>query len=712
MPHNDEPRPEEDGLRSDEPIETKDGDLLDRDTLVAAIASQISATKGSESITIGLNAPWGAGKSSFLNLLEKELAPESGQIIVRFNPWLYGNIDQLVLMFFHAIADGVGADSEAKRALRTLLITFASHVANATVQHFAPNVFGFLPSSEPKLSTGVKTLERTKDKVNDALQVWQDKTQGRIVVFIDDIDRLERDVTRLLFRMVRLNGNLKYMTYVLAFDRSVVEKHLTHDTDTPGGEYLDKIIQVSYDIPLPNLQKVGWILKDELANIRRSFAANSDRNPLPLDERRYSQLFREGFVAHFTTLRIVNRYVNALRLRLGPVVSDVSLVDFYIIELLRLLYPDVYERIYRTKALLAIEPRSSEAPRDTKTRLALDKERVKWIRELFSDSSVEDRLQNAVLKLLVSLFPNLIAASSVDSATPEEDWDSAIRNAWERVSWEDAERSRWARERRACSALAFDNYFLLSEPGDQLTDRDAMALGAAIGNVSALGVAIGRARRLGKISDLLKQLEGLARNLRGDQAIALARDICGFDRRDDLLLDDTHREYRKLSRVVQACMVWCDSADERRAVLRETVENGDCVFTVANVFEDVFTREFRESVGPAGTQALQAAMRQRILEALERESTFWRGTRWYYLLYLLSKVGGKEVVLEKIGEQGDNRLVWLADTFRDAAVDEEKRGRKRVNDNDRPTEIGSWLTTDARKRLEELGRTQLGWKDV
>ncbi|MCK5805802.1 MAG: hypothetical protein KAI66_23425 [Lentisphaeria bacterium] len=103
-------------LRSDEPIRSLEDDRLARGRLVEVIAGHILATDAPESVVIAFNAPWGAGKSSFLNLLEGRLAFDGDgdeqaseqPIIIRFNPWHYGSVEQLVRMFFAELARGIG----------------------------------------------------------------------------------------------------------------------------------------------------------------------------------------------------------------------------------------------------------------------------------------------------------------------------------------------------------------------------------------------------------------------------------------------------------------------------------------------------------------------------------------------------------------------------------------------------------------------------
>lgn len=69
----------------------------------------------------------------------------------------------------------------------------------------------------------------------------------RIIVLIDDIDRLRREEVRELVKLVRLTGDFPNIVYVLAFDRKRVELALGDDDET-GRAYLEKIVQVGFDV--------------------------------------------------------------------------------------------------------------------------------------------------------------------------------------------------------------------------------------------------------------------------------------------------------------------------------------------------------------------------------------------------------------------------------------------------------------------------------
>jgi predicted KAP-like P-loop ATPase len=243
-------------LRSDDPIRSGDDDLLARGRLVEVIAGHILATNAPESVVIALNAPWGAGKSSFLNLLEERLNPDNDDekkkgdepIIIRFNPWHYGSIEQLVRMFFAELARGIGTAGRQELAKKIGKLLDAAGSLTAVFSSGA----GSLLKDAGKALKKNKSLPELKEQLDKLLP----ELNQRVVVFIDDIDRLERDVLRLLFRMVRLNADFSNVTYVLAFDRLVVEKYLDEENGIRGRDYLEKIIQVSFDIPEPEPETI------------------------------------------------------------------------------------------------------------------------------------------------------------------------------------------------------------------------------------------------------------------------------------------------------------------------------------------------------------------------------------------------------------------------------------------------------------------------
>ncbi len=336
-------KPASASLRSDAPIGSPEQDKLARGHLVEVIGKHILEADAPESVVVALNAPWGAGKSSFLNLLEQRLVPplpaevplkgvdDTRPIVVRFNPWHYTNVDQLVRMFFGDLARGIGTASrrDIGKKIGELL-----RAAGSLAAVFSSGAGGLLKDVGGTLKEE-KSLPELKRELDNLLP----ELAQRVVIFVDDIDRLERDALRLLFRMIRLNADFSNVTYVLAFDRLVVERNLDEDTGIRGRDYLEKIIQVSFDIPEPEPSTRYRILFSELDAVLETLKTK------PLDQHRWGNMFQSGFKEHFRTIRHIKRYANGLRLTLAPVAQEVDLVDFLAIELLRVLAASVREDV-------------------------------------------------------------------------------------------------------------------------------------------------------------------------------------------------------------------------------------------------------------------------------------------------------------------------------------------------------------------------------
>ena len=104
---------------------------------------------------------------------------------------------------------------------------------------------------------------------------------------IDDVDRLDQESMRYMFRLIRLNADFDSVTYVLAFDRDVVESVLTMEQGVSGHEYLEKIVQVGFDIPPAEPSKLKQIFLQRTKSLGL-FTPSNEEDAIPLDRTRSS----------------------------------------------------------------------------------------------------------------------------------------------------------------------------------------------------------------------------------------------------------------------------------------------------------------------------------------------------------------------------------------------------------------------------------------
>ena len=708
-PHYDTPG----SLRADEPIRSSKRDLLDRETLVDTIARQIAAIDHREPITIALTAPWGAGKTSFLNLLRKRLStvaaedgratpgdedatdegtdaaadghgPADAPIIVNFNPWLYGNVQDLVQEFFTEIGKELNCNDDD--SVRKLAAVFLEGVG-PIVKTLAPWVPSATYDWAVQELLKEDTIREKKETINNQLV----RLSKRIVVFIDDIDRLEPDVTKLLFRMVRLIANFKNTTYVLAFDRAVVERHLSHGKYESGREYLEKIIQVNYRIPEPESDVIRHILRHELDDVRvsveqRFLKQETDRAGRPgqtnrhlrRDSDRYERVVTRHFAVHFATVRSIKRYVNALRLALPPAAGTVDLVDFYVIELIRLFYPELYRKIALASDALVVSAQNDDNTADR--RKELDRQLSTWIPQ-YNDEASLSPTSKSLLSLLYELFPDL-----------------------REIEYRPAVRARWTKNARVCSDASFDRYFLLAAPTNDLPEAIEDRLEEALGGddltmEEGIRECIRSARKRGRIPNLLEEMAARTGALNPDDLERLATVVCSFDVRDDFQLSDRHADHRPLSDLVRMCIVkQLNNAMED--VMTRVINQGKALFTVANVFEDIIgpglaIQDERQAIG-----RLRLAVRDKIATAARGEA-FWDGERWRYLLRLAS-TNGDETITDTMTRctESDRSLLAFCESFAESLEAEEQGSENTVSNRD----ILEWVDSAGRVRLTQVGQ--------
>lgn len=436
-------------LFSDEPIRLPREDSLNRSGLAETLAEQLISFPHSECLVVGVHGPWGSGKTSFLNLLAHEIRRQSkgkglSVALVQFNPWNFSSIDQLIMMFFSQLSAAVrqGDRSETAKVISRALLALGFLLAPGAlvpgpIGMFAGLAFKGLRGISKEIRDLVqKDTYGLKDRLNKQLR----ECGKTLVVLIDDIDRLDKDSMSLLFRMVRLNADFSNVRYILAFDRLVAERVLQFEQGVPGREYLEKIVQVPFDLPMPEF---AVLEKDLIEGLSQIFAGYSVDG---FDKRRFSKLYHSGFKHFFKTLRDVKRYLSALSITFPAVYFEVNPIDFVIMENIRVFCPDVYAHLPELKPLLVEVGHPNPSIDGDAT-----KSHKEQLREVFALAG-EQNCQ-AVEAMCRGLFPQL-------------------EGIYGNISYGANIMRGWRKERRVCSADMFDKYFLLGVPQGQISEAE------------------------------------------------------------------------------------------------------------------------------------------------------------------------------------------------------------------------------------------------
>jgi predicted KAP-like P-loop ATPase len=98
-------------LTNDTPITTPDDDHFGIDPFAQALAKAISAMQAPQGVVIGINGPWGSGKTSALNLILfhlESLIQEQKIKVVRFSPWWLSNTEAITAAFLSDLEAAIG----------------------------------------------------------------------------------------------------------------------------------------------------------------------------------------------------------------------------------------------------------------------------------------------------------------------------------------------------------------------------------------------------------------------------------------------------------------------------------------------------------------------------------------------------------------------------------------------------------------------------
>lgn len=333
----------------DSPIKSSSEDSLARSPIAHRFANSIRDLDPREGIVVGVLGPWGHGKSSFINLMREEFAADPALTVVDFNPWLFSGSDQLVNFFFAEIAAELRVRSKSRFGQAADWLTEYAG-ALKPIASFIP-VPGAGQAAELLISAiqgAAKTTdaERSIKKLRDDLWHELGKLEQPIVVVIDDIDRLTTSEIREMFKLVRLTGNFPNIIYVLAFDRARIEKALEED-GVPGRAYLEKIVQLSFDVPQVPTKLLRSQIFGELQKVLDPFVRDAE-----LDQARWTDAYFEILDPQFTNMRDVVRYAVSIRANVASLGQEIDLVDLLSLEAVRVFRPELSLRLSRLRSEL------------------------------------------------------------------------------------------------------------------------------------------------------------------------------------------------------------------------------------------------------------------------------------------------------------------------------------------------------------------------
>ncbi len=309
---------------------SEDEDLLGRCEEAQALAEKIfQANTSRGAFTLGLTAPWGAGKTSFMLVMKEYLERhhEEKIFVIEFNPWMYRKAPNLTQVFFDELSRVLAPYNSA---LSTGFVRYVDLLLAKDSNPWLQLASRFLPHESNAKSTGEQY---------DFLKREISKLGRKIFIFIDDVDRLEREELVELFALVRNSSSFPYMSYILAYDKEYVASQLKGCFDQDAYRYMEKIVQEEYLLAQITPEQLAYALK------------------LELERMGYWDLWvalvesRIQISHHLPTIRVVKRICNTLSSSRRVLDGNILPFDWFIVELIRIQYPRLFDFLRENYAL-------------------------------------------------------------------------------------------------------------------------------------------------------------------------------------------------------------------------------------------------------------------------------------------------------------------------------------------------------------------------
>ncbi|GAA6163998.1 hypothetical protein NBRC116590_17020 [Pelagimonas sp. KU-00592-HH] len=516
-------------IKTEGPIIRSADDKLRRVVFAKRIADVLSQKVLDGSRVYAIRGRWGYGKTSLMNLITEHM---EGGFWIEFNPWRWGDADAISKALFQEIANKLKTGHSKDAVRRSLLfrrygaiMTGAEGPLKAIGEATGAlklvlgstavaSLAGALSFEIPTLATtaaiiaiaalviptvGQLLLYFGKDKWAEPIEDIRDSLvesllilDRPLIVFVDDIDRLEEEEIRGLIRQVKANANFPNIVFVLLFQQNVVEAALNPIANGDGREFLEKIVQMSFDLPAVPSSTVHRIFTDELALLANQYATSENG----FEAVRWGNVLIGCIQPFVNNLRDARRLVSSLATHIPLHAQsnglEVNIIDLIALETLRVFEPEFHAALFSRQNLVAGASPFLGGVSEAKNREQLDA-LVALVRE---------DMRETATTALRQLFPQ------TESAFGGPDYGA---------EWQ----QEWAISKRVCNPRFFPKYFELQPPIGELSYGEFQDFVAASSSEEQLKSMIATIRDRKIVPSLVSMLDEFVGQLPTENASVL-----------------------------------------------------------------------------------------------------------------------------------------------------------------------------------------------
>lgn len=639
--------PQKSQLFSDAAIRTFEEDELNRGVLAKTLAQFLYEHSAQESFVIGVQGPWGTGKSSVKNLCKQSLKHDfNHEHVIDFNPWQYINHEQLTQSFFdELIARLKVLKVNAEREIAAYSLFYRAGAP--LLMSLMPLVFRLM-SPDPHnaaeaagIAAGASVAKGSLESIGSLLSgleaffkneqqkrpfsVLRDEIEKKlagltkpIVVFMDDIDRLNSTEIKAVFQFVKTVANLPHVIYVLSYQRETVVSALT-TSDYDGSSYLEKLVQFTFDLPTVEGPVLQRLIKTRLA--KHFLSGDVSDEILP----EWNELID---ILRIDTVRKTNRLLNSAvfhkeLLKMSDYL-EVNELDLLMLEAIRVFEPNVYLEMYSRQQSVFCNPSYKYGFwKQFKNKPGGENDALEEILTL-----AKDRL--FVRKAFSFLFPSLSDALNEGAKA------KLVQTKSRADELEDELLSKF----RIAHSLNFPRYFLLTLPVVDITQTEIVNLLKQCHHPEKFVSLMKQFEKRSVVSAVLERLHAQRRFIEETDLHSYARCLIRWA--------EYSKEYEQIE---QMCFSACENiadANARIDALKMMIDDGENQITLYAFARRIVLRKEHFAFATKRKQVELVNCLLTRLRSLNVNSELWKKERSFLLLfwwYRLSKKEAKQFAL-------------------------------------------------------------------
>lgn len=283
-----------------------------------------------KAFSIGVEGGWGDGKSTFMNFIKERILREKENLIVmNFSPRDSKDVTHIQEDFLNALKETIRPYSP------NLSNTFERYADALNVNMDVSPVYSFFWNL---FRVHKETTEDGKDEINKIIT----SIGKRIVVFVDDLDRLTAKELLEVLKVIDKNGAFANVIFISGYDKDYVNNALKGYLNYNDKKaFTDKFFELEIKLP----KHAYYILHNELLNLLLKAAEGNGISATKVKVKQVMNNCWPYLEKRLETMRDVKRFANLFMYDYELVQQWVDMEDYLLLELIKYCHKEEYNKL-------------------------------------------------------------------------------------------------------------------------------------------------------------------------------------------------------------------------------------------------------------------------------------------------------------------------------------------------------------------------------